>query len=80
MDDAFYLDVIGSIETQNQMKVIAYIHHQIGQTKARGKSLLESWGITFLADWQPLQNQMSTSHTIRAHALRVGDKSDKDVG
>ena len=27
-----------------------------------------------------LQNNMSTSHTIRAHAQEVWDKSDKDYG
>ena len=41
----------------------------------RGKSLLESWGITFfptgslpLSLSDLLQNHLSTSHTIRAHA------------
>ena len=54
---------------------------------ARGKSLLESWGATFLPDWQPpliffkfssIQNHINTMHTIRAHAQEVWDESDKD--
>ena len=51
---------------------------------ARGKSLLESWGTTFLPDWQPPLIFVwftSKSHailSIEAHAQEVWDKSDKD--
>ena len=53
---------------------------------ARGKSLLELWGTTFLPEWQPplifvwftSKLHMSTSHTIRTHAQEVWDKLDKD--
>ena len=50
-----------------------------------GISHLESWGTTFLLNWQPplifvdlLQNHTSTSHTMRAYAQEVWDKSNKD--
>ena len=46
-----------------------------------GESLLELWGTTFLHNWflsDLLQNHMSISRTIRAHAKEVWDKLDKD--
>ena len=44
---------------------------------AKGKSLLESWDTTFLLDSHPLslfdllQNYMTTSYIIRAHAQKI---------
>ena len=40
----------------------------------KGKSLLESWGTTFIREsplCDLLQNHMSTSHTITGHAQEV---------
>ena len=52
----------------------------------RGKSLLESWGTTFLPHcqsalifvWFVWKSNEHYQHSIRAHAQEVWDKSDKD--
>ena len=79
-----FMQCVGHFYNTNISKINIDFFEPV-KTTFRGKSLLEMWGSTFLPNWQPplifadlLQNHLSPTHSINAHAQEVWDKSDKD--